>query len=258
MLTAKVSVVQTPTVEVVSAWYNEEILAPIFLRHYSWADRIHILYDSDTNDGTLSVLEGDPRVEIHPITYPNGIDWEIKSRTVNEIAMGVGSEWVIAVDADEFIWSINGEPMKEWLGRQKGNVVWAAMWAVYRNREEKDIDERSVMEQRRHGDTTPGVTYGMSGWVKPCVAKVETGIEWTCGIHSYVDSNPRIRVCEEFLVGAHWAMADPELAVRRRMAQSKRQSENNVRLGHGYQNFNVTEVGIRDECERHADEPKLF
>ena len=40
-------------IEVITAWYNEEILAPYFLKHYSFADRIHILLDDLKNAETL-------------------------------------------------------------------------------------------------------------------------------------------------------------------------------------------------------------
>lgn len=246
-----------PTVEVVSAWWNEEILAPVFLRHYDWTDHIHVILDSATTDNTRSFLEGNPKVTIHPITYPNGIDWITKSEAVNRLAKSRACDWVIGVDADEFIWGMNEESVKEFLLRQTGDVVFAAMWSVYRHESESDIDTRPVREQRRHGCSEPGVTYGFSGWIKPCVMRPSKQIDWTCGVHEYV---PRadITPCKEFLIGSHWAMADVGLAVSRRTGQVLRQSENNKIHRHGYQNFDITREAIEAECRLHARDKRLW
>ena len=39
-------------VHVLTNWQNEEWLAPLFLHHYSWADKITIVLEPSTNDRT--------------------------------------------------------------------------------------------------------------------------------------------------------------------------------------------------------------
>jgi hypothetical protein len=56
-------------------------------------------------------------------------------------------------------------------------------------------------------------------------------------------------------MGTHWTMADPSIAVVRRMRNKARQSERHKRLKYGWQNTNVTEEWIRKECLRHLDDP---
>ena len=116
-------------VDVVSAMYNEELLLPFFLKHYEWAC-IHVLLDTDSDDRSVGMLSKCGNVKVYPITYPDGIDWEMKSDAVCDIAGKVDADWVIAVDADEFVWTPSGESVIDFLSRQKCDVVWAAMWSV--------------------------------------------------------------------------------------------------------------------------------
>jgi len=37
--------------------YNEAMLLPYFLRHYSYLDEIHVLYETDTTDNSLDILQ---------------------------------------------------------------------------------------------------------------------------------------------------------------------------------------------------------
>ncbi|MCX6007822.1 MAG: hypothetical protein NTZ34_11280, partial [Chloroflexi bacterium] len=59
----------------------------------------------------------------------------------------------------------------------------------------------------------------------------------------------------EFYLGAHWQMADPSIAVDRRMKCRARMSERNKALGMAWHNYNVTGEGIRAECDCHLDDP---
>jgi hypothetical protein len=52
-------------------------------------------------------------------------------------------------------------------------------------------------------------------------------------------------------------MADPSIALRRRMQCKARISERNKTLQMGWQNFNITEEWIRAECDRHLDDPMI-
>jgi hypothetical protein len=52
-------------------------------------------------------------------------------------------------------------------------------------------------------------------------------------------------------------MADPSLAIDRRIKNKARMSERNKELGMGYQHWDVTEEWIRAECDRHLDDPLI-
>lgn len=59
------------TVEVISIWYNGELLTPFFLRNYSRADIIHIIYDNDATDSTKEVISRFQNAEIIPFQFSN-------------------------------------------------------------------------------------------------------------------------------------------------------------------------------------------
>jgi hypothetical protein len=61
------------------------------------------------------------------------------------------------------------------------------------------------------------------------------------------------------VMGAHWAMADVKFAVERRIEGRKnRQSKVNLENSMTFQHHHITEEQIRNECHKHADDPRLF
>lgn len=247
-------------VELVTAWYNEEILAPIFLTHYKWVDRIHILLDADTNDNTRHFINEANNVNVLDITYPDGIDWMIKSACVNTVALALKCDWVIAVDADEFIWFKGYHPYetKQVLEKQTGTVIRAELHNVYRHKtDEKLLPYILPIHQRRHGNPIAGESYDQKHYIKPCVVKPEARVRWSCGCHGIEDAK-NIIMNDLSMIGAHWCMADPDLAISRRLQQRARQSESNKLLNHGYQNFDITKEKILEECQAHLNDPVIF
>lgn len=243
----------------ITAVYNEEDLLPLFLKHYDYVDEIHIILDMATDDRTLAILTTDKRVIVHPIEYPGGLDWIKKQDAVNRLALNLDADWLYAIDADEFIWPPwFMERPRAFLSEATGNLLYASMWQVYRHRDEGDIDPlRYPAGQRRHGSKQVGVSYGYPLYRKPVVVRSGQGIQWDCGCHAYLP-NPQIVLNQHHYRGAHWCMADPDLAVKRRLAQKARQGEENLKHGRGIQNHHVTEDEIRAECAAHLNDPRLF
>ena len=245
-------------IQVITAVYNEELLMPLFLRNYAFADSILVILDTATTDRTPEILEADPRVEIVPITYPNGLNWQIKSDTVNQKAIESKADWVMAVDADEFICPIEG--FEKWLDKRNGNLVWVSLWEVYRHKDDVDIDyTKAPFNQRRHGNPVKGVSYGQPLYTKPCIVKPSSKVAWDCGIHHYIlDKSPDVVDTKDVIPGVHWCMADPEIAIYRRLQQKARQSKENLDNCWGFQNHYITKEIILKECDAHLNDPLLF
>ncbi len=245
-------------IAIVSAWYNEELLAPLFLRHYDFADEIHIILDTATNDRTEEILRADPRVIIHRQVYPpDGLDWTIKQAKIDEVYSQVKSDWVFVVDADEFLFKSGEKDIKRFLARQPGEVMWAKLWQVYRHEWDKDIDySKPPVSQRRHGIPLEPESrdYHMPdrAYLKPIVIRGGKDPKWNCGCHNYFG---RLIECMDMMDGAHWHMADPGIAVRRRMQTKARQGRKNLQFGLGIQNHYITEKAILYECWLHRNDP---
>ena len=240
-------------VELITMWYNEEFLAPLFLNHYSWVDKIHIFYDQDTNDRTVDYLGS---VNVIPFQFPDKLDDSIKIRTINEYIANMNCDWVIVVDADEFVYSNWDDPRKEidliqGLGH---NLIYANMRNVYRNKEDKDIDRNELpLFQRRFGNPVPEKNY-----CKPIIVKPKTHIQYIEGCHKYVNKK-HIKPAPIHWEGVHWAMADTCFCIKRRVTDRRlRQSKNNLRTGCGRHNNKITEQMIIDECNKHLNDPRIF
>ena len=251
---------KTPAIKiaVVSAWYNEELLAPLFLKHYDYVDEIHIILDTATDDRTREILASDPRVIIHNQTYPpDGLDWTIKQAKVDEVYASIKADWVFAVDADEFLYKRGEKDIKAFLARQEGDIMWAKIWQVYRHETDKDIDfSQPPLLQRRHGIPLEpeSVYYNLPdrAYLKPIIVRGGKNPKWNCGCHNYGGD---LVECREWMEGAHWHMADPELALRRRMQTKARQGKKNLAHGLGLQNHYISEKAILYECWIHRLDP---
>lgn len=245
-------------IAIITMWYNEEILAPFFLSHYSYIDQIRIIIDSDTNDNTVKICNAYPNVVLENFTFPNMMDAQIKQTKIHSVYNEMEADWVFMVDADEFIFPFPlGKNPREILSNQTGNIMYANIWQVYRHRTDKDLDSSlPAITQRRHGDPNMMKPYN-NQYNKPLIAKHDFPAVWKLGCHDYYNDN-RIKICRDYFCGAHWKMADPELAVIRRLNARARQSNVNLTSGFQCQDFDVTEGGIRQVCAEHIDDPILF
>jgi hypothetical protein len=239
---------------VLSMWHNEARLAPFFLGHYSYADEIHLMIGRDTTDNTREICARYPNVEIEEFTFPGGLlNDTLKIEKFNSVAAGLDCDWIMALDADEFIFPPSREDPRAYLSQQYGNLLQVPMWQVYRHVTEEDLDPaRPALEQRRHGNALkPHHT-------KPVVVKPEARIEWAVGHHGYKDSGSVIESRDVFW-GAHWAMADADMAIARYIrGRRDRMSDDNIRNRHGVHTFALTEEKIRQECAAHVCDPQLF
>jgi 2-polyprenyl-3-methyl-5-hydroxy-6-metoxy-1,4-benzoquinol methylase len=241
--------------------YNEALILPYFLRHYEYLDEIHVLYETDSTDETLSILKQTPNVVIKNCHIKGGLDDIEKVNLINDTLHGIKADWVYVLDSDEFIFPYNESPY-DFLRRQKNyNVVRAAMFHVYRHRTDKDLDPSlPPVPQRIHGDPDlfssrldPNQTNQADNavYMKPIVVRPSNLIRFTPGNHFILG---HVKVSFEFYVGAHWQMADPSIALDRRMKRKARISERNKAHGLGIQNWNVTEEWLKAEFDRHLDD----
>jgi hypothetical protein len=258
-------------IDVISMWYNEAFLAPFFLKHYSFADTIHLLVDEETTDNTLEIVSKFENVEVIPVRFPDMLDDLLKVDTINRLYRSIDSDWVIVVDSDEFVFSLPlGLNIHEVLEKEKKyNLFNVHMWQVFRHRNDSDLNpDLPPILQRRHGD--PDVSSALNAaYIKPIVVRTTLDIEWLPGCHVIKSKNiikrswdiirgKKLFPSPQPIYGAHWAMADPEFAIQRRIRRMKRLSKRNLEMEWGLHNFNIDETKIREECERHLDDPLLF
>lgn len=259
-------------IEVITMWYNESFLAHLFLEHYKFADKIHIFYDEDTTDNTLDIISKFTNVNVIPFRFPDKMDDIIKVAKLNKLCLELDCDWVISVDADEFVFPLPlGLDIREALAQESEyDVLFAQLWQVYRHHSDGDLNQSlPAVQQRRHGD--PNVTEGINAmYVKPIIVRPRAKIQWQPGCHALKKKKGLANVWEKIagnkptisprlLYGSHWAMADPDFAVDRRIkGRKERQSRVNLEKKLTEHQHHITEEKIRMECRQHLDDPILF
>ncbi len=243
------------TIEVITMWMNEATLAPFFLNHYQFADHIRIIDDVETSDHTAEIVSKYPNASIELIEFPAKFDNDIAVAKLNQCYRESKADWVIAVDADEFVFV---EELKAALATGKSDIFFVRLYQVYRHKEDADLDPSiPIRLQRQHGDAN-AVRGQNKGGAKPIV--VRTGLwrmKWMPGQHN-IWNRHRYITSETVLPGAHWMMADPSFCVDRRMRGKARQSEQNVLRGNSCHYNIVTEKQVRSQLEHHLSDARLF
>lgn len=248
-------------IEILTTWYNEEFLAPFFLKHYNYVDRIYVLLDSDTDDKTRDILASHNtaygNIEIEEFTFPDMMDDTIKAKNINRVLKTIESDWVYVLDADEFIFPCGFEDPIKFLNIVDGDVVMARMWQVYRHIDDTDLNiDEPVIFQRRHGD--PNRETGINAaYNKPIVLKTPIQYDMLYGNHAIIGDN--YKMATKYFDGSHWAMADKCFAIERRLkGRKERQSKHNLETGMTYQHHNISEKTLLEEIDLHKNDPKLF
>jgi hypothetical protein len=243
-------------------WYNEEYLAPFFLKHYSWVDKISLLYDKDSTDNTRAIAESYPNVRVIPFHFPDMMDDKLKCDYINEQYRRAECDWVLAVDADEFVFYKEREEFVYNLNcflleNFQYDLFVVALYQVYRNKRDIDLDpDIPAVPQRRYGD--PNITHGVNAsYNKPILVRKGMDFAWHVGCH-YIKTK-EVRVYPKKLLGAHWSMADPAFSVERRVKNRRaRQSRNNLEKKMTVQHHHVTVKSIMKEFACHYDDPQVF
>lgn len=237
-------------ITVITCWYNEEFLSNLFLSHYSFADKIIILLDENNNDNTLNIINKNNNIEIKTLKMPDGMDDQLKQDQINNEYKTINDGWVIIADADEFIY-LPEQGMSSYLKNIKEDVVKIDYFQMYQHKNENPLNQVTpVFEQRRYG-----IRNGLDRWIKPAIARANIGIKWTVGHHEISTLN----IHPIPLFGAHWAMADIDLAINRRISGRKnRMSQNNYNYRYSNHNFRITEEEIETICQKNNNCPLVF
>ena len=195
-------------IEVITVWDHQAALAPFFLEHYRFADRIHVILDARTDEATLTTCGRYPNVGVERIQLPEGFDAERKVAEVNRVYRRLACDWVFAVDADQLLFPLPwGTEQRPALNREHDfDLVRARTLRVHRHRTETDLDpHRPAVPQRRHG--RPDADEGVDGTgARPLIVRGGLDAEWTAGRRAF--GPPGLRISPRIYGCAHWAKAD--------------------------------------------------
>jgi len=240
-------------IEIISKWFNEAELAPFFLNHYSYADEIIIYLDPASNDGSKEIINSFPNTRIVWGKEGNKLDDVACINDLNQIAHSSKADWIIILDADEFVFPHNFANPREVLEKADGNLIISAMWDMYKHETEPalDFNNLSIM-QRRHGNRLN------KNSIKPNIVRPEIKLVWGVGAHEFYP-NSKVQLSSTRFDGAHWQSVDIDLAVKRRIkGGTERMSEYNLKNGLGFHNFDLTREKLEAFFYEHRNEPQVF
>lgn len=261
-------------VDLITIWYNEEFLAPFFLNHYSWVDKIHLIIDADTNDSTVSIAKNYSNVEIEYFKFPDMMDDKLKADKFNSVYQSISdADYVILVDSDEFIFCNQiDKPVKTHINETLKDVYFVHLWQIYKHENDVPLDSSiSIPLQRRHGDpdmeNSTNIVY-----IKPCVVKSGMNISFGFGNHFlhydavYVSiTNPDVQSLRvknvsvegnDMFQGSHWRLVDVEETIKRRIINRKwRQSKTNLEKGYCANYHHITKKDIINEYDANKQNP---
>lgn len=243
-------------VNICTMWYNEEVLAPLFLKHYSWVDHIHIIVDQDTTDNTVNIINSFPNTSIEYFKFPDMFDDSIKIQLLNNAYKKQNCDWCLILDSDEFVFKdLHTASIKSILNDipNTHNAICMSLYDIYQHASESIIDyNKSVMEQRRHGvlDRHPSYT-------KPNIVRGNQEIYWSVGHHALHGSYSVFY--DKVIDGTHWKSCNTEFAISRAIdCRKKRLSQNNIRNGWCVEYFDITADTVRQLCDSHKYDPQIF
>jgi hypothetical protein len=195
-------------IEVITTWKNEAALAPFFLDHYRYVDKINVILDAGTTDDTLAICARQPNVSVDALLVPEGpAGFEAKLERQNAVYRSlVHCDWVFAVDSDEFLfpipWGTNPRPALNL--EHDFDVVPVRMFQVHRHRADADLDPlKPAVPQRRHGSAVTGTAGERT---QPLIVRGGLDGEWSPGRLTF--GKPGLRVSPRVFGCAHWAKAD--------------------------------------------------
>lgn len=249
-------------IELITVWYNESFLAPFFLKHYDFVDKIHLFYDEETTDNTMEFIKDNPKINIIPFKFPDKFDDAIKIKMINEKYKEIDADYVIVADADEFMFPENFGSLRNYIERYVTDVTFVKYYQVYKHPEETNMNiNKPVWEQRKYGNVI---------FIKPAIVrcKLEGGF-WAVGHHTFF-YGPNLKYnfngfkeiynkSFKGLIGSHLNMIDLDFAINRIYHnRASRQSDFNRKNSLCIQYNNVTIEKLKKEYEEGQKAPKVF
>ena len=248
-------------ITIITLIWNEEVLLPLFLQHYGFADEIVVLLDSYSTDTSAEICRADTRcrVEVQPPSREGDVvDDGIMNSTVNAAIAGVHDGWIIVADADEFIFTNTEQSVREVLEASDSDIYTVTFMKMYRHVTEGElVHDLPAMHQRRHGvQIVKGRNRDIN---KPCVLRAGFGFALGAGSHSVIAAAKPYYMQQGTLFCAHWQMADVSIALSRRLkGRRDRLAQLNRENEWGLHNFDVTAEEIINDCIEHSECPQLF
>jgi hypothetical protein len=228
-------------IAVFSLCYNERLILPYFMRHYwQFADQITIL-DNHSTDGSADLAR-----ELGGLVVPyesgNQVRDDIYQRLKNNCWKGCEADWVIVVDADEFV---HCPDMAVFLARQQeagATLLRPHGWDMVHDRLPTTAGQ--IYDEVRRG--SPSTFYD-----KPCVFRPGeiAEINFVPGAHNARPTGRVVEARDASLRLLHFRGLSADYLVARYRERAGRLSQRNLQRGWG-RHYQKPEAAIRRQHAR--------
>lgn len=245
-------------IHLIAPVYNEYYLLPIFMKNYSYVDKFTFLYDTDTNDDSLDIINQGKlphqEVEIVPFNTGDGLNDTAMIFLTNQTIKQSNDDYFICVDIDELLFHKGFHFLiKEEIEKSQKNYYDVAFFQMYPHHSEPtDLDENiPIFNQRRYG-------YLDDKYVKPVIIKNGCDFFLTEGKHTLLKNGEMFikekNLSEVLFVGCHLNNVNLEQSIIRRVYNRKnRISAYNKQIGLASHYYDITIESIKAEYEKIYD-----
>jgi hypothetical protein len=216
-------------ITLVTMWYNEEYLAPFFLNHYKWVDKIIIYIDEYTTDFTENIIDkSNLNITKKFVKFDNGVDEFKKINTLSNEYHNSETEWFIIVDSDEFLFHKSLNNMKKRIIESGNDYTFVPYYTMYKHDNEPENLNMNIpiWEQREYG------VLHHTNDIKPAIVRTGLDIKFSVGHHLLYKDNKIIEKKESDFIGIHLPYLNLEF-VKNRLLKNRlpRQSDFNIKHG---------------------------
>jgi glycosyltransferase involved in cell wall biosynthesis len=207
-------------IEVFVLCHNEERIIPYVMRHYNQFARVVILENNST-DRTVDIARS-LGARVWEYDVPDVVDdsWYIEVK--DSCWKASRADWVIVVDADEFVWHPN---IVQILEHSHATVIQPRFYEMFS--ETFPITEGQIYDEIKNG-CNGGSKINI---FKPSEIK---SINYTGGSHNANPTGNVILDIDSQILTLHMRFLSLEYVIDRAKKASKRMSEFNIRTGLGF------------------------
>lgn len=209
-------------IEVYAICYNEEVMLPYFLRHYSQMASCITIYDNYSTDRSEEICRANPKVRVVKYDSGNQIRDDIYLEIKNNCWKGSKADWVIVCDVDELVVELRAPtPIDNY-------TVIMPDWF------EMVSDRLPSTDEQIYREINHGIAMGQ---ISKCLVfrpdKVKE-IGYEPGAHGIKDAKGDIRVLHTSQMGIlHYKYLSAEYVIERHAMYQSRLSEINKRMKWG-------------------------
>ena len=237
---------------VVSTIHNEEDLIAPFLEHYfGMGVGAVVLLANDCTDRTLERTARYSGVEVEPLDSGGELDCALRRDALDarRRALAGRFDWVLLVDADEFLVPKEGGLQETLLRHDGRDVLGSEGWDVVQGPDEPPFDpSAALLPQRRWG--LPNRAYD-----KPAVLRPGADRRPAVGLHYLEGPEPHPAEAPFYLM--HLAHFDEGVFLKRRRQMTARQGLRNIQRGYSAEHTAQTEADIRRRWRALRQGPRL-